>query len=73
MSFYEISEKILNEAKSSMKNDDLDEYISCIKNESVQDSLKLAALSGVDVKIMIPGKGDQPVRKREMAAATLAK
>ena len=26
-----------------MKNDDLDEYIDCIKNESVQDSLKLAA------------------------------
>ena len=31
-----------------------------IIDKSISDSLKLAALSGVDVKIMIPGKGDHP-------------
>lgn len=31
-----------------------------ILDPSVSDSLKLAALSGVDVRIMIPGKGDHP-------------
>ena len=31
-----------------------------IIDNSISDSLKLAALSGVDVKIMIPGKGDHP-------------
>ena len=31
-----------------------------IIDNSISDSLKLAAASGVDVKIMIPGKGDHP-------------
>ena len=31
-----------------------------IIDKTVSDSLKLAAASGVDVKIMIPGKGDHP-------------
>lgn len=31
-----------------------------IIDNSISDALKLAALSGVDVKIMIPGKGDHP-------------
>lgn len=31
-----------------------------IIDKSISDSLKLAALSGVDVRIMIPGKGDHP-------------
>lgn len=31
-----------------------------ILDASIADSLKLASLSGVDVKIMIPGKGDHP-------------
>ncbi len=31
-----------------------------IVDKSVSDSLKLAALGGVDVRIMIPGKGDHP-------------
>ena len=31
-----------------------------VLDNSVNDSLKLAALSGVDVRIMIPGKGDHP-------------
>ena len=31
-----------------------------ILDNSISDALKLAALSGVDVKIMIPGKGDHP-------------
>ena len=31
-----------------------------IIDKSISDALKLAALSGVDVKIMIPGKGDHP-------------
>ena len=31
-----------------------------IIDKSIADSLKLAALSGVDVRIMIPGKGDHP-------------
>ncbi len=31
-----------------------------ILDDSISDSLKLASISGVDVKIMIPGKGDHP-------------
>ena len=31
-----------------------------ILDDSIADSLKLASISGVDVKIMIPGKGDHP-------------
>ena len=31
-----------------------------IIDNSISDALKLAALSGVDVRIMIPGKGDHP-------------
>lgn len=31
-----------------------------ILDNSIADSLKLASISGVDVKIMIPGKGDHP-------------
>lgn len=31
-----------------------------ILDDSILDSLKLASISGVDVKIMIPGKGDHP-------------
>ena len=31
-----------------------------IIDKSIADSLKLAAASGVDVKIMLPGKGDHP-------------
>ena len=31
-----------------------------IIDKSIADSLKLAAVSGVDVRIMIPGKGDHP-------------
>ena len=31
-----------------------------ILDNSVSDSLKLAALGGADVRIMIPGKGDHP-------------
>ena len=31
-----------------------------ILDDSIGDSLKLASISGVDVKIMIPGKGDHP-------------
>ncbi|MGL5314015.1 MAG: cardiolipin synthase, partial [Peptostreptococcaceae bacterium] len=31
-----------------------------IIDKSIADSLKLASISGVDVKIMIPGKGDHP-------------
>lgn len=31
-----------------------------IIDKSIADSLKLAATSGVDVRIMIPGKGDHP-------------
>lgn len=31
-----------------------------IIDKSIADSLKLAAISGVDVRIMIPGKGDHP-------------
>lgn len=31
-----------------------------IIDNSISDALKLAALSGVDVKIMVPGKGDHP-------------
>ena len=32
-----------------------------IIDKSIADSLKLAATSGVDVRIMIPGKGDHPL------------
>lgn len=31
-----------------------------ILDDSIGDSLKLASISGVDVKIMLPGKGDHP-------------
>ena len=31
-----------------------------ILDDSIGDSLKLASISGVDVKITIPGKGDHP-------------
>ena len=31
-----------------------------ILDDSIGDSLKLASISGVDIKIMIPGKGDHP-------------
>ncbi|SCH49664.1 Cardiolipin synthase [uncultured Clostridium sp.] len=31
-----------------------------ILDQSIADSLKLASISGVDIKIMIPGKGDHP-------------
>ena len=31
-----------------------------IIDNSISDSLKMASLSGVDVKVMIPGKGDHP-------------
>lgn len=31
-----------------------------ILDDSIADSLKLASISGIDVKIMIPGKGDHP-------------
>ena len=31
-----------------------------ILDDSIADSLKLASISGLDVKIMIPGKGDHP-------------
>ncbi|MFR5113274.1 cardiolipin synthase [Turicibacter sanguinis] len=31
-----------------------------IIDKSIADSLKLAAISGVDVRVMIPGKGDHP-------------
>ena len=53
--FYEIKLSYLEMIQKAKK------YIYyLILDDSLTDSLKLASISGVDVRIMIPGKGDHP-------------